>query len=227
MMRGDCRYTVLLTVTALLPFTSLSISDQILQYGIWVYLLVFLIIMLASTIVGGPIPDNTFLVMTGAVAMDSGLSMGWLFIVAAGGGVAGYEINYWSGRLFGLTICQESCPLVLQTRNVQKAIDLMDRFGPVAMVLSRFMPVLNLPSFIAGVNGMEYRRFVGFNLISSAVWCGILLVLGYYIGSISIVSIYLDYFTDIIIVIVVTAIIIALAMFVRDYLKRPRIPSLE
>lgn len=98
---------------ALLPLTSLSLSDQIIQYGIGMYLLVFLIIMLASTIIGGPIPDNTFLVFLGAVVMADGLSMEWIFVFAVAGGFAGYEINYWSGRMFGLTLCQGTCPAVL------------------------------------------------------------------------------------------------------------------
>lgn len=207
-------------IAALLPLTSLSITDEILQYGMWVYILVFVVILLASTIVGGPIPDNTFLLLTGTVATVNGLSMEWLFLMAFLGGVAGYEINYWSGRLFGLAICRGVCPGILHDRNVRKAVDMMDRFGPVALILSRFMPILNLPSFIAGVNAMEYRRYAGFNLISSAVWCGILLTLGYYIGSIPIISKYLDYFTDLLIVILAITIIIVLVMFTRDYVKR-------
>ena len=207
-------------IAALLPLTRLAISDQILQYGIWLYLLVFLVILLASTVVGGPIPDNTFLFLTGAVALDTGLSMEWLFVMAFVGGFAGYEINYWTGRLFGFAMIQRRVPEVLSDGNVRKAYDMVDRFGPAALILSRFLPILNLPSFIAGVNAMEYRRYVGFNLISSAVWCGILLVLGYYIGSISIISGYIDYLTDLYIIILAAALIIALIMFARYYVKR-------
>ena len=138
-------------ISALLPLTSVSLSDQILSFGIWVYLIVFLVIMLASTIVGGTIPDNTFLFLAGAVAADNSLSMGWLLVAAVGGGFVGYEINYWSGRLFGLTVCQRSCPAILTDKHLRRALDLLDTFGPVSLVLSRFLPVLNLPSFIAGM----------------------------------------------------------------------------
>jgi len=206
-------------IAALLPLTPLAISDQLLQYGIWIYLMVFVVIMLASTIVGGPIPDNTFLLLAGAVAIDNRLSMEWLFIGAVVGGFAGYEINYWSGRFFGLAVCRGACPLILHDKNVTSALSLMDRFGPVSLVLSRFMPVFNLPSFIAGVNRMAYRRYVGFNLLSAAVWSGILLLLGYYVGKVSLVSEYLDYLTDIFIVILAATILVVFFMFVRDYLR--------
>jgi len=214
-------------LSALLPLTPLSLSSQILQYGVWVYLLVFVVIMLASTIVGWPIPDNTFLFLAGAVAIANGLSMVWLFVVAVGGGFAGYEINYWCGKWFGLAICRGVCPTVLHDKNVRNALDAMDRFGLAALIFSRFMPVLNLPSFIAGVNGMEYRRYVGFNLMSSVVWCGSLLILGYYFGSITIISAYISYLTDLFMVILVVSIIIVIVMFVRDYAKRKcdRVPE--
>ena len=219
-MSGDCLYTVLPVIAVLLPFTTVSITDQILSYGIWTYLLIFVVITFTSTVVGGPIPDSMFLILIGAAAIDNGLSMVWLFVMAVGGGFAGYEINYWSGRRFGLAICRGACQLVLHDRNVQKALDIMERFGPASLIFSRFMPVLNLPSFIAGVDAMEYPRYVEFNLLSSAIWCGTLLVLGYYIGNISIINQYLDDLTDLFIIIMAIAIIIVLVMFVADYLKQ-------
>ncbi len=207
-------------IVALFSLTPVSISDQVLSFGIWAYLLIFAVIMFTSTIIGGPIPDNMFLILIGAAAIDNGMSMEGLLVVAVLGGFAGYEINYWSGRRFGLTICRGACPVVLHDKNVRKALDMMDRFGPASMILSRFMPVLNLPSFIAGVNAMEYRRYVVFNLVSSVVWCGTFLVLGYSIGNIAIINEYLDIITDLFLVIMAVAIIIVLVMFVRDYARR-------
>lgn len=159
--------------------------------------------------------------------MVNGLSMAWLLVMAVGGGFAGYEINYWIGRLFGVAIRRGISPAVLHGRNVRKALDMMEGFGPATLILSRFMPVLNLPSFVAGVDAMEYRKYVGFNLISSVVWCGTLLLLGYYFGGISIINEYLGYLMDLFIVIMAVAIIIALVIFARDYVKRNGGRSME
>lgn len=206
-------------IATILPFTNVSITDQILSYGLWAYLLIFIVILFTSTVVGGPIPDSTFLILIGAAATDNGLSMEWLVVVAALGGFAGYEINYWGGRLFGLKICRGVCPIVLHDKNVQKALDMMDRFGPAALILSRFMPVLNLPSFIAGVDVMKYHRYVVFNIISSVIWCGTLLMLGYYLGTIAIINQYLDDLTDLFLIIMAVAIIVVLVMVARDYVN--------
>jgi membrane-associated protein len=204
--------------------TSLSISNQFLQYGIWMYLMVFVIIMLGSTVVGGLIPDNTFLFLTGAVARVNGLSMEWLLLIAVGGGFVGYEINYWSGRLFGMAMLRGLYRNVLQDKNVRKALDKMEGFGPVTLTLGRVMPVLNLPSFIAGVDRMDYQTFVGFNLISSAVWGLGILMLGYFFGGIPVINKYAGYFTGLLIIFIGIASIIALVMFARNYAKRNNSP---
>ena len=212
--------SVLPVIAIQLSLTNLSISNQFLQYGIWMYLMVFVIVTLGSTVVGGLIPDNTFLFLTGAVARVNGLSMEWLLILAVGGGFAGYEINYWSGRLFGFAILRGIYTTSLQNRNVRKAFDMMEDFGPVTLIVCRVMPVLNLPSFIAGVDKMDYRKFVGFNLISSVIWGLSILVLGYFFGGISIINENLRYFTGLLIIIIVVATIIALVTFARNYMKR-------
>ena len=210
-----------LITAALVPVIN-PLTEEFLTYGIWMYPLLFIVIMLASTIFGGLIPDNTILFLTGAVALDNGLSMDWLVVMAVGGGFVGYEINYWSGKLFGITICRRVCPVVLHKKNVRKALDMMDRFGAASLILSRVMPVMNLPSFIAGVNAMDYRRFIGFNLISSVVWCGTLLTLGYYFGSIPVLNEYLDLLAGLLLVLITVAMILVFVVTARDYVKRNR-----
>jgi len=210
-----------------LSLTSLSISDQFQHYGMWMYLMVFVIVTVGSTVVGGLVPDNTFLFLTGAVARVNGLSMEWLLILAVGGGFLGYEINYWSGRLFGIAFLRGISPPFIQNSKVRKAFDMMEDFGPVTLILCRIIPVLNLPSFIAGVDKMDYHRFVGYNLISSCIWGLGILILGYFFGGISIMNEYLGYLAVLLIIIIGIAIIISLVSFARNSLKRNTDISIE
>ncbi len=186
--------SVIPVIAAQLSFTFFSVENDFLQYGIWMYLIVFVIVILGSTVVGGLIPNNTFLFLSGAVARVSGLSMAWLFLLAAVGGFAGYEINYWQGRLFENTILRGGYQTALQQRYVRKVFDMMKDFGLATLIASRVMPVLNLPAFLAGADRMDHRRFVGFNLISSAVWGLSILVIGYFFGGIPIINEYLVLF---------------------------------
>jgi len=206
---------ILLTIFSLM--LQFPLSDQILQYGIWAYLLIFFLLTFTSTIVGGAVPDNIILILIGAAAVDNGLSVGGLLAVTVAGGFAGYEINYWSGRLLGQTACRAGCPRVLSDENVGRAVALMDRFGPLSLILSRFLPVLNVPSFMAGVNAMDGNRFIVYNLISASVWCGLLLALGFFIGNIPEIEALLDVITDIFLVLAGAIIIIVVVMFLLDY----------
>ncbi len=122
--------------SAVLPLTPVSPPEQLLQYGIWGYALVFLVVMFAATVIGGWVPNNTFLFLTGAVAKNSDLSMVLVFIVGTLGGIIGYEINYRGGKLFGLAIDQGVRPAILKNETVIKALNLMDRYGPVALLLA-------------------------------------------------------------------------------------------
>ena len=67
---------------------------------------------------------------------------------------------------------------------------------------------------------MKYHRYVVFNIISSVIWCGTLLMLGYYIGTIAIINQYLDDLTDLFLIIMAVAIIVVLVMFAHDYVKQ-------
>lgn len=106
---------------------------------------------------------------------------------------------------------------MLNDKNVARATELLDKFGLVSLVLSRFLPVLNIPSFIAGVKSMNYGRFIVFNIFSAILWCCILLSMGYFIGNIAQIEEYLDVVTDIFIVITGVIIIYVVVSFVRDY----------
>jgi membrane-associated protein len=211
---------VLPVIATQLSFTFLSVSNDFLQYGTWMYLVGFVIVLLGSTVVGGLIPNNTFVFLSGAVAHVNGFSMEWLFLLAVMGAFAGYEINYWHGRLFENTILLGVYKTALQQRNVRKAFDMMEDFSIITLVVSRVMPVLNLPSFLAGADRMNHRTFVGFNLVSSLIWSLAILVLGYFFGGIPVVSKYLNYFVVLLIIGIIIITIIALIVFARRYMTR-------
>jgi membrane-associated protein len=201
-------------------FTYLSVSNDYLYYGVWMYLMVFVIVLLGATVVGGLVPNNTFLFLSGAVARVSGLSMWWLLLVAFAGGFAGYEINYWHGRLFENTILRAGYQTALQQRYVRKAFDMMEDFSVVTLIVCRVMPVLNLPPFLAGVDRMDHGRFAGYNLVSSAVWALSILTIGYFFGGIPIINEYLSYFIGFLIIGIIIITIVALIVFAHRYLKR-------
>ncbi len=81
---------------------------------------------------------------------------------------------------------------------------------------------MNLPSFIAAVNGMEHRKYLVFNIISAAIWCGTDLLLGYYVGSIPFVNGYVMILANIFFIILAAVVIIAMVLFLVNRLRKNR-----
>ncbi|ULT25353.1 VTT domain-containing protein [Sphingobacterium sp. E70] len=55
--------------------------------------------------------------------------------------------------------------------------------GGAAIVLARFLPIVRtFAPIVAGIVGMEFRKFVLYNVIGAVVWAGSLVTLGYLLG---------------------------------------------
>jgi len=153
-----------------LPDTAPSfLSPTLLHSGPWFYLLVFAIIFLGAVFIITPVPENSILFLAGALAVGGQVSLGWVLLVSIAGAYIGYDLNYWTARLLNFTVCSRFCPHILQTGKVDKARALIEEFGPLSVVASRFIPAVNLPPFVAGLDGMNYRYYAAANLIGAVL----------------------------------------------------------
>ncbi len=58
--------------------TSLPVQAE--HYGVWIYLLIFLSILVASCFIITPFPGNSLLFISGALATTHQLEISWLFL---------------------------------------------------------------------------------------------------------------------------------------------------
>ena len=73
--------------------------------------------------------------------------------------------------------------------HVDKAQDFFARYGPRAIVLARFVPVVRtFTPIIAGVSNMEYRTFVRWNVIGGTIWAFGVTLLGYFLGQVDVIE---------------------------------------
>lgn len=185
------------------------------QYGGWVYLLIFAIILLGSCFVIAPLPVDSLLFVSGALAMNRELSTGWVLIAGVAGAYFGYDINYWSGRLLGIAICRRGCPHIFGEREMETAQVLFEKYGPASIIIIRFIPVVNLPPFFAGLDKMAYRRYILFNLTGAVIWPVGVFTVGYFFGGLGIVRVYLGLLFDLVLLVVAIGLFYAGIMFIR------------
>jgi len=206
---------MLLAILDLIPDTAPTLFGPSFHSGVWFYLLVFAVILLGAVFIITPVPENSLLFLAGAMAVTSQVSLAWVLAASIAGAYVGYDLNYWSGRLLNLAVCRRACPHILHEKNMEKTRALMERFGPLSVVISRFIPAVNLPPFFAGLDSMNYRRYVVANIAGAVLWCCVTVLLGYFVGSLEIIQDYVTFIFDLVLILTVVIIAYSLAKLVR------------
>jgi len=143
-----------------------------------------------------------------------------LMIAAVLGNVLGYYIGRWIGpALFRPR--EGFWGRVFDPRRVIQTHELMERYGPRALVLARFVPfVRTFITWIAGIARMDFRRFILWTGVGAVVWAGGLTVLGYFLGTVPFINKNLE-------LVLVLIVLISVIPMVVEFLRERRRLKLE
>ncbi len=167
------------------------IMTIILDYGNYIYLLLFLVIFMETGIVATPfLPGDSLLFAVGAVSASSGMLNIWiLFFVISIAAITGDSVNYSIGSYSGLKLFSNEKSKIFKKEYLDKTEDFYTKYGDKAIVLGRFFPIIRtFVPFIAGVGKMNYSKFVFYNISGGLLWTLIFLLGGYMFGNIEIVK---------------------------------------
>src|SRR5690606_32809579 len=91
----------------------------------------------------------------------------------------------------------------------EKAHEFMEKYGPKAIVLARFVPIVRtFAPITAGAGRMKYRTFLTYNIIGGVAWgCGVT-VAGYWLGQIDVIKTNIEAIIVLIVILSVVPIII-------------------
>ena len=131
---------------------------------------VFLAVMLESA--GVPVPGETALIAASVLAAQGLLSLPLVILVAAAAAIIGDNAGYWIGRAAGRRLLERWRPVA---RYTEKMLPPAERFfahhGGKAVFLARFIPGLRvIGALVAGIAGMEWWRFLVWNVAGGMVW---------------------------------------------------------
>lgn len=166
------------------------LAALLVDYGSWIYAILFLIVFCETGLVVMPfLPGDSLLFVAGALAAGGGMEPGMLIAVLFVAAVLGDSVNYTVGRRFGGRISQWPESRVFNRRALARTNDFFARHGGKTIIIARFMPLIRtFAPFVAGMAAMEYRRFVAFNVIGAALWVGPLVMAGYWFGNLPMVK---------------------------------------
>lgn len=153
------------------------------------------------------------LVAAGALPIPVWLSLTALTVAAAGGD----QVAYLIGRRLGPRLQSGRRARVVTPERLDAARALLDRHGTKAVVLARFVPLARtLTPVLAGVAGMDRRRFAALNLAGAAAWAVLMFGGGYWLGAVPVVSSHLEL---ILLAVVVVSVLPGLVPFVRNRIR--------
>jgi membrane-associated protein len=187
--------------TSLIPW--LDPETIISAAGPWA-LVVVCAIVFAETglLVGFLLPGDTLLVISGLLTNTSlvfGVDIWWVCLAIGFAAFLGGEVGYLIGHKFGPSVFERKESGLFSVKNVERTNAFFERFGALAIILARFVPIVRtFAPVAAGVGHMNYRKYTLYNLIGAFIWGVGLTYFGYLIGYIPPVAEFVQEYIDVI-----------------------------
>jgi membrane-associated protein len=170
------------------------LQSLVLNYGGWVYALLFLIIFVETGVVVMPfLPGDSLLFVVGAMCGVGLMSYPMSVAILLAAAVLGNQSNYAIGRHFGPKVFHWEQSRYFNKKAFDQAHAFYEKYGGVTIVAARFMPFLRtFAPFVAGVAQMTRRKFSFYDVTGGALWVGSIITAGYFFGSVPWVKMNLD-----------------------------------
>jgi len=219
-------------MNSLTTMTSLALESSVLpwldanaiiaQFGQFApYAVAFIIFIETAFILTSFLPGDSLLFVLGiALAATTNFPV-WLAIpLVIASAFAGSQVGFLTGHAVGPVLFERRSTWIFNPTFVTKAHEYFDRFGPRAIILARFVPIVRaLVPMLAGISKMDRRTFLLYNLLGATIWVTSLVGIGYLLGEVPFVADHID--TAILVVIIVTSLPLPLELL-REWIIRKR-----
>jgi membrane-associated protein len=142
-------------------------------------------------LIGFFLPGDSLLFITGLFIAQGFITMNiWLgAILLTISAIVGNAVGYWIGRKAGPALFRKPDSKLFKREYVEKTGHFFEKYGARAIVMARFIPIVRtFITAMAGMGGMNFRRFITFSAIGGVIWAGGVTILGYFLGNIEFVK---------------------------------------
>ncbi len=157
------------------------------QFGVWIYVILFLIIFAETGLVVTPfLPGDSLLFAVGALTSisEGGLSLGFLSFLLVAAALLGDNVNYRVGMYLGPRVFSQQNSLFFSRSHLEKTQAFYLKYGAQAVILARFAPIVRtFVPFVAGVGRMPFRKYLTFSFVGAVLWTQIFLWAGHLFGN--------------------------------------------
>lgn len=165
------------------------LNSIILTYGIWTYLILFLIIFMETGLVITPfLPGDSLIFAAGTFAGLGSMNIWILLMLLIFAAVIGDTVNYWIGKFIGPRAFSGNIRF-LKKEYLVKTHNFYEKHGGKTIILARFIPIIRtFAPFVAGIGQMSYLKFISYNVFGGIAWVSIFSLGGYFFGNLEFVQ---------------------------------------
>ncbi|CAL9488164.1 hypothetical protein SUDANB58_03200 [Streptomyces sp. enrichment culture] len=140
-----------------------------------------------------------------------------LIVLAA---VIGDQVGYMIGKFLGPKLFSRPNSKLFKQENLDKAHEFMEKYGPKAIVLARFVPIVRtFAPIVAGAGRMKYRTFLTYNIIGGIAWGTGITLAGYWLGQIEFIRTNVE---AILVLIVLVSVVPIIVEYLRERGRKKR-----
>src|SRR5262245_51321046 len=160
-----------------------GIREMLLQWGVKVVAVI--VFVETGLLIGFFLPGDSLLVTAGLFAADprNGLDIWTMLVVLSVAAVLGDGLGFWIGSRAGPALFRREDARLFKRKHLMKAHSFYEKYGGKTIVLARFIPIIRtFAPTVAGAAGMNYRRFVIYNIAGGVGWVSSMLLAGFGLG---------------------------------------------
>lgn len=165
-------------------FQQLLDAEALLRSGGF-YLVIFVVFAETGLFFGFFLPGDYLLFLAGLFCASGMLNVDIVTLCLGlfGAGVLGNFTGYWFGWRTGPMLFKRKDTWLFKRRYVVMAEEFYHKYGGAALIIGRFVPIIRtFAPILAGIVQLNFRKFVGYNLVGCVIWVSTLTLSGFFLG---------------------------------------------
>jgi membrane-associated protein len=168
----------------------------IIYGGLW--LLLFIVFAETGLFVGFFLPGDSLLFVAGIYSYNLGheflktfglgewrfewIDLFVLISLISIAGILGNAVGYWFGRKIGPTMFHWRDRFLFKKKYLYDAHEFYEKHGGGAIIMARFLPIVRtFAPIVAGIVGMDKRKFSFFNMVGCIAWVFSMIMAGHFL----------------------------------------------